>query len=573
MLGDKNPNVLVRAIAFDIRPTPDDIGTFMRASGVLRELWNEIHTKRAAIDALWAIPKQELKEAHEAENEELAAELEAHIERLNSERKRAVDARKELDERIEAVKKRISECRTAEEKQTLDKELETLYAERRTFLHLEGPRPRPTKFDWINSLTERDTQGLNRQLLEETIKRYYGAAQSKKGNEMGGRRARFAQKLAEHEFCEIRGRTVRIGKEGDQSVYLRLGEVNGKKVMRYPIPDYQWREITVAGAEVKSFTLFRANSDLREQSGFRIALSFEIPKPPETRFVPEEAAFLVTGSDIMAVARRCCVPAFDPQSFWGPRIETIEAARAKEKARGGNLKKQGKKGPNGKEYPKKNWRLAQLKAASYRMRRELAEDLGIDWRNVELVLPLPRPDRHWKPVADEIGDPRKQVGHEKRGRFDEVVKDSAAYRELLAARREAYRHMREQQKLSHREMADWLLDRVGPNIVVLDVSIRGGKPDALADAGKPEQGGAPDGRNWRTQNTGNMADLILQLTTKAPERGGRVIRHQFSVPPTLPKRSRRNAHEMKIARARALREDFLRTRAHIDQSSRGAETA
>ncbi len=169
-------------------------------------------------------------------------------------------------------------------------------------------------------------------------------------------------------------------------------------------------------------------------------------------------------------------------------------------------------------------------------------DLGVVSPKGEALIPLGRPDVHWKPDIEEVTVCR-----------DRCVEGSRNWHKRNCARQKKYRKLRLQQKQGRRETAALDLLRHGVHFVISDLVVRS-KKGKLADASKPERRGT-FGANASAQNTGAIAALVQALDSKAKENGGSVRKHRLPrklVPPG-------RGHENKIPMARALRDDFLRS--------------
>ncbi len=188
-----------------------------------------------------------------------------------------------------------------------------------------------------------------------------------------------------------------------------------------------------------------------------------------------------------------------------------------------------------------------------------ASSIGVVSSKGEEVIPLWRPDKHWKPrtVAIEatLGRNAKAPGHPRA-----LQKGSRKWQKLEAKRRKMFRIMGAQQMQNRREVVSIdLIKKVlsegvhGVHFVVTDLVVRS-KEGKLADASKKGRGGHT-GLNWAAQNTGTIAYLVDWLKEKVREHGGSVRKHKLpltALPSPLPQ-----GDERKILIARALRTDFL----------------
>ncbi|MEI9966723.1 MAG: helix-turn-helix domain-containing protein [Candidatus Moraniibacteriota bacterium] len=164
-----------------------------------------------------------------------------------------------------------------------------------------------------------------------------------------------------------------------------------------------------------------------------------------------------------------------------------------------------------------------------------ASSLGIVSPLGEAEFPLWRPDKHWMPL---IVTAQERMKHR--------VKGSRRWKKLSARRQGNYRKMARQQHLNHCEAVIRKLLPHGANFVITDLVVRS-KQGKLADKHDQERSGML-GANWAAQNTGSLADLASQLSNKAEERGGVVVKFR----PPDPRRKL-----SKIEMAQHLREHFL----------------
>lgn len=174
-----------------------------------------------------------------------------------------------------------------------------------------------------------------------------------------------------------------------------------------------------------------------------------------------------------------------------------------------------------------------------------ASSVGVLSPKGEEVIPLWRPDKHWKPKTDAVN---KSLS---RKTYFPIQKGSKKWRKLSKKRRTMFDIMGAQQKQDRREIAklDLLLYH-GVHLVVTELVVRS-KKEKLADGSDPERGGSL-GLNWQAQNTGSIAYLVEWLEEKAKEHGGSVRKHKLTG--TLPSGI---GAENKIPMARALRKSYL----------------
>ncbi|TSC79798.1 MAG: IS605 OrfB family transposase [Parcubacteria group bacterium Gr01-1014_18] len=173
-----------------------------------------------------------------------------------------------------------------------------------------------------------------------------------------------------------------------------------------------------------------------------------------------------------------------------------------------------------------------------------ASSMGIVSPKGDFVVPLPRPDYHWKgedriPAVDQ--------------RIKNCVKGSRKWQRRISARALMFAKLGAQNKQGQYITVSKLL-QYGTHFVVTRLPIRS-KAGSLADSTQSERGGAPIGPNWAAQNTGNLARLVDILTEKAKEKGGRVI--EESAPSFSEEELLAAKEDKKIFLAKKLREKFL----------------
>jgi len=187
-----------------------------------------------------------------------------------------------------------------------------------------------------------------------------------------------------------------------------------------------------------------------------------------------------------------------------------------------------------------------------------ASSIGIVSPKGEEVVPLWRPDKHWKPKADAIEETLSRDPATPGFHRPPPQKGSRKWHKLMAKRAKMLRTMARQQKQDRREVVAWLAKHDisgkllghGVHFVVTELVIRS-KEGKLADSEKPERGGSL-GANWSAQNTGSIAYLADWLSEKVREHGGSVRKHRAPVA-----KYPSDKDEKKIAVARALRKEFL----------------
>lgn len=169
-----------------------------------------------------------------------------------------------------------------------------------------------------------------------------------------------------------------------------------------------------------------------------------------------------------------------------------------------------------------------------------ASSIGVLSPKGEEVIPLWRPDKHWKPKVVAI-----------EARMKTLTKGSRRWKRLAEARRKIFLQMGRQQKHNQRETVVRKLLAHGRHFVVNEVVIRS-KEGKLADGADHARGGAL-GLNWAAQNTGSIARLVAQIEMKATENGGTVTSVKLPPPP----KDIGRGHHNKLAMAKFLRETFL----------------
>ena len=170
-----------------------------------------------------------------------------------------------------------------------------------------------------------------------------------------------------------------------------------------------------------------------------------------------------------------------------------------------------------------------------------ASSIGVVTKAHEIVMPLWRPDKHWK---ERIASVEKRLENPK------LKKGSKHSTKLWSARRRMFELMRQQQRQNHREMVRTLLG-FGKHFVVSDYVVRS-KPGKLADRKDGERGGS-HGLNWAAQNTGSFLDLLMVLEERVKEVGGSVTKMKLPPPP----RGIGRGSENKVPMARHVRQTFL----------------
>ncbi len=376
---------------------------------------------------------------------------------------------------------------------------------------VEKPNIRfPTFFDEVNQLTAMkkvdEAAGLFRARVprnwkEETLDALHGGLSSffslvKKGD----RDARPPKPRNELRFSAIPGRSGFSIKGVARDKYLVLAPniFKEEEELTFPIPgEYQALMLARASRELK-FIISRDEPWLSKPGRYWISLSYEIPKPEQKPFVPEEAVYIALGaSSIGVVSPRGeeVIPLWRSDKHWKPEIDTVEAIL---------------KG-------KRRSEVAAIASGKPRANRRSA---------------LTKGSKTWRRLQKSRGEMFRIMGAQQTQDRREVVAI-----DLIE------------------KVAGNLIYGHGVHFVVSELVVRS-KEGKLADASKEERGG-PLGLNWSAQNTGSIGYLARWLEEKAPEYGGTVRKHKLpyeALPDELPE-----GHENKIPMARALRDDFLKS--------------
>ncbi len=167
---------------------------------------------------------------------------------------------------------------------------------------------------------------------------------------------------------------------------------------------------------------------------------------------------------------------------------------------------------------------------------------------IEGVVDVPRPDLHWKPRIDSVSARMRKLYRKDR------EQQSRRYNRMKNARRIMFETLRAQQQKSQREFVQRLLSMAGPRHFVVTELIVRSKQGKLADSKKSDRRGTL-GKNWSSQNTGWLANMLAWLRIKTQEHGCSV--KIFKVQPPHPRHG--NFHDRKIAMVRLLRDQYLAT--------------
>lgn len=205
-------------------------------------------------------------------------------------------------------------------------------AEFRKELAMAHKEHKITLFDQINALTPRRNADnafarVPRNWQEETLDTLNAAFTSFMAlRKNGDPKARIPRRRSEWDFCEIPGRfgfKVIEGKE----VALLCGNLSGETKFTFPIPEqYQQKQLARASV-VKKFTLYRDEPDMRKPGRFWISLAYEIPKPQEKPFVPEEAVYVSLGASSIGIVSpngEEVIELWRSDKHWKPMADTLD---------------------------------------------------------------------------------------------------------------------------------------------------------------------------------------------------------------------------------------------------------
>src|SRR3989338_7585454 len=199
-------------------------------------------------------------------------------------------------------------------------------------------RELPTLFDQINALTPRRNQqngfaAVPRNWQEETLDTLDGAYKSFLAlRKNGDFDARPPRARSEWDFCEVPGRFGFKIQSGEFA--LSCGKLS-LEPLHFPIPEHQQGMLSRAIA-IKKFTLYRDERDMRKPGRFFASLAYEIAKPEEKPFVPEEAVFVSPGASSIGVISpmgEVVIPLWRADKHWKPHVDAA-ADRAKNCAKG-----------------------------------------------------------------------------------------------------------------------------------------------------------------------------------------------------------------------------------------------
>ncbi|MEK7552460.1 MAG: hypothetical protein AAB534_03530 [Patescibacteria group bacterium] len=266
--------VLYRVEKFEIHPTPEQFAVLLTVSRNLLVIWNEALAERSkCFDEFIAPIYAEMKGV-------------ADSERVKELRKKLKDAFKEHS---------------------------------------------VTLFDQINTLTGKRANDstfavVPRSWQEETLDALDGGFKSfvalRKNSDHDARppRPRFPEG-----FSEIPGR---FGfKVGGGVFTISCAKIAPDVELTFPIPAYQQEKLSRA-LEIKKFTLFRDERNLKRAGRFWVSIAYEIEMPATGSFVPEDAVYVSLGASslgIVSLQGKEVVKLWRPDLNLKPQVDAIEA--------------------------------------------------------------------------------------------------------------------------------------------------------------------------------------------------------------------------------------------------------
>ncbi len=273
---DEEPNLLYRAVRFEVRMTDEEFQTVYAISKNLQEVWNSGLKQRQEVFFEFIAPLyEEMKTAEESE-------------------KPAIKARLKLAYREHSV----------------------------------------TLFDQINALTPKREDPrfaeVTRNFQEETLDALDGAYKSFLSlRRKGDFDAKAPRERQVGFFQKIPGRLgfKVIGSE----IVISLG--GGRKVT-FVIPEYQLGKL--AEGKAKKFEFYRDEPNLAKPGRFWISIVYEIPKPVQSSFEKARAAYLALGASSVGVvspAGEEVLSLWRSDKHWQPKIASVEE-RMKHRVKG-----------------------------------------------------------------------------------------------------------------------------------------------------------------------------------------------------------------------------------------------
>lgn len=128
----------------------------------------------------------------------------------------------------------------------------------------------------------------------------------------------------------------------------------------------------------------------------------------------------------------------------------------------------------------------------------------------EFLIPLRRPDKHWRPLAKKI---ERRIEKLKK-------KDSRRWRRLMKGRRRIWKIAGDQLRVGQRKLADALVEDKIQCIII-------GK--AVTRLGLAQSKTGTNDQHWGAQNTGYLFRLLLFIQEKAQERGIKLVKTEDPV--------------------------------------------
>lgn len=194
----------------------------------------------------------------------------------------------------------------------------------------------PTFYDQVNELTalgEEDRKaGLARARIprnwkEETLDALHGALKSffelvKKGDPDH----RPPRLRSEKRFSAIPGRSGFSIKRGR---VVLASNIFGADTLSFPIPAEYQAGMLARATRFKKFVISRDEPNLAKPGRFWISVSYEIPKPEQQPFVPEEAVYVALGASHIGIVSphgEEVVSLWRPDAHWKPKTDDIEAS-------------------------------------------------------------------------------------------------------------------------------------------------------------------------------------------------------------------------------------------------------
>lgn len=194
----------------------------------------------------------------------------------------------------------------------------------------------PTFFDQVNLLTGVGVQdraaslwraNILRNWKEETLDSLHGALKSffalaKKGDPD----ARPPQPRREQYFCAIPGRS---GFSIRKDKLVLAPNIFGRDTLVFDIPQERQAMMLARASNFTKFIITRDEQNVSRPGRYWVSLSYEIPKPEEKPFVPQEAVFIAPGASSIGVISpkgEEVIELWRPDKHWKPKINAIETS-------------------------------------------------------------------------------------------------------------------------------------------------------------------------------------------------------------------------------------------------------